>query len=156
MFFRHHTDKLLYPLLLAVILMVISYRPTYHLRPDMPPGFFISSSDSVQKRSEQNKIALAYWQAARANIQYRYTYGHSLPPDAPPEFSIDPKSFGARASDTLTRALYWQRLQQVWYLPETWTKDYGWDWSWVSDPITSAAEWMRDTWNRWFAMHGPK
>jgi len=56
MFFRHHTDKLIYPLLVVVLLMVVSYRPTYHLRREMPDSFFTSSaSDSTQKRALDKK-----------------------------------------------------------------------------------------------------
>src|SRR5437667_12735090 len=157
MFVRHQSDKLMYPLLAAVLLMIASYRPKYHLRSDMPAGFFsASASDSSPKRGLEKKIAWAYWEAAHMNVQWKYPYGHPLPPDVPAEFSIDAQALGPSASDPATRTLYWRRLQQVWYLPETWKKDYGWDWSWVSDPIASAAQGMKDSWDRWFAMHGPR
>jgi hypothetical protein len=155
MFFRHHSDKLMYPLLVLALLAIVSYRAKYRLKAEMPAGFF-STSDAPQKHSLDKKIAWAYWESAEMNIQWKYPYGHHLPNDPPPEFSIDAHGLGPSASDPATRLLYWKRLQQVWYLPETWEKDYGWDWSWIGDPLTSASEWMRDRWNSWFAIHGPK
>jgi len=157
MFFRHHTDKLIYPLLVVVLLTVVSYRPTYHLRREMPDSFFTSSaSDSTPKRALDKKIASAYWESAQRNIQWRYPHGHPLPPDAPAEFNVDVRALAGNASDPTTRALYWHRLQQVWPLPEAWNKRYEWDWSWVSDPLASSSQWMKDTWQRWFTMHGPR
>jgi hypothetical protein len=157
MFLRHHTDKLIYPLVFALVLMIASYRPKYHLRTEMPSGFFAAStSESAQKRNLEKKIAWAYWESAQMNVQWKYAYGRPLPPDAPAEFSIDAKALGPGAADPALRALYWRRLQQVWPLPETWKKDYGWDWSWVGDPLASGTQWMRDSWDRWFSMHGPR
>lgn len=157
MFFRHHTDKLIYPLAAAALLMFVSYRPEYHLNPEMPKGFFRSSDfDSPQKQAQEKKIAAAYWDSAQMNIQWKFTHGHPLPADVAAEFNIDAKKFGPGASDPATRLLYWRRLQEVWAMPEAWKKQYEWDWSWVSDPLASGAEWMRDSWNRWFSMHGPR
>ena len=157
MFFRHHGDKLMYPLLVFVLLAIVSYRPKYHLKNQMPPGFFsASTSDPPQKRSLDKRIAWAYWENAQMNIQWKYPYSHALPNDPPPEFSVDMRALGPGASDPSTRLLYWRRLQQVWFLPETWKKDYEWDWTWISDPLTSASEWMKNGWNSWFSMHGPR
>lgn len=157
MFLRHHTDKLIYPLLALALFMLISYRPKYHLQSEMPPGFFSPSDfDSPQRRAQQRKIAVAYWDAARMSIQWKFTHGHPLPADVPAEFSLEARKVGPAASDSATRLLYWRHLQEIWPLPETWKKQYEWDWTWVSDPLSSSAEWMRDTWDRWFAMHGPR
>lgn len=157
MFLRHHTDKLIYPIAAAVLIAFLCYRPTYHLSPNMPDGFFLpSDSNSPQKLAQQKKIASAYWDAAQMNIQWKFTHGHPLPAEIPAEFAIEARSLGPSASDPVVRLLYWRRLQEVWPLPQTWKKQYEWDWSWASDPLASAAEWMRDSWNRWFAMHGPR
>ena len=145
MFFRHHLDKVIYPLIALALLAIISYRPKYHLRPDMPAGFF-SPTDSTpsQKRGVEQRIAAAYWESAQMDVQWKYPYSHPLPPEPPPEFRIDAPALGPAASDPTTRELYWHRLQQVWYAPETWTKEYGWDWSWVSDPLADAGQWIRN------------
>jgi hypothetical protein len=40
MFYRHHTDKLLIPFGLVIVLFATSYRAKYHLRSEMPVSFF--------------------------------------------------------------------------------------------------------------------
>jgi hypothetical protein len=156
MFSRYHTDKLIYLIVVALVLMIASYRPKYQLRPDMPSGFLsASASDSVQKRDLEKRVAAAYWQSAQANVQWKYPHGHPLPADAPADFSIDARFLGPSASDPATRALYWRRLKEVWFLPETWKKDYGWDWSWAH-PLAAGAQWMKDSWDGWFSINGPR
>ena len=146
MFFRHSYDKLIYPLLAIVALTAVSFRPKYHLRGDMPPDFFptMAANSSPQKRSLDQKIAWAYWESAQMNIQWKYPHGQTLPPDPPPEFRVDAKALGSSADDPATRQLFWRRLQQVWYSPETWQKQYEWSLDWASDPISSGAEWLKD------------
>ncbi len=149
MFFRHHTDKLLIPVGLVIVLFVTSYRAKYHLRSEMPPAFFEQDQQS-RKPSLDQKIAWAYWESALMNVQWKYPYSHPLPLDPPAEFQVDAKALGPMASDPATRMLYWHHLQRVWYLPETWQKDYGWDFSWLGDPMTSGADWLRNAANRLF------
>jgi hypothetical protein len=146
MFFRHSFDKLIYPVIMIALLIAISYRPKYHLRSDMPPEFFppAAAASSNAKRSMDQKIAWAYWESAQMDIQWKYPHGRTLPPDPPLEFRADAKGLGAAAGDPATRQLYWHRLQQVWYTPEAWHKQYGWNFDWASDPLTSAGEWLRD------------
>ena len=142
MFFRHHTDKLIIPIILGAFFVGISYRARYHLRPDMPAAFF--TQEKSGKPTLEQKIAWAYWETAVLNVQWRYPYSHPLPIDPIPEFQIDAKALGPGASDPATRLLYWRRLQEIWYLPETWQKDYGWDFSWVRHPIDSGSEWLKE------------
>jgi hypothetical protein len=154
MFFRSHLDKLVYPVIAVVLLLIVSYRPTYHLRADMPPGFFSEvNSTPIQKRGLQQRIASAYWESAQMDVQWKYPYAHPLPPDPPPEFKIDAPALGSAASDPATRALYWQRLQQVWYSPEAWNKEYKWDWNWASDPMANAGQWLHDKADKLFTVH---
>ena len=152
MFFRHSYDKLLYPLILFVALLAISYRPKYHLRGDMPPGFFQPSTGmTAAKRSLDQKIAWAYWESAQMDIQWKYPHGETLPADPPSEFRVDARALGAEAADLATRQLYWRRLQDVWYVPETWQKQYEFDLGWLSNPLVSIGEWLRDASGRIFA-----
>ncbi len=145
MFFRSHLDKLVYPVIAVVLLLLVSYRPKYHLRTEMPPGFFSEANSAPsQKRGLEQRIASAYWESAQMDVQWKYPYSHPLPPDPPPEFKIDAPALGPAASDPATRALYWHRLQQVWYLREAWNKEYEWDWNWASDPIVNGGQWLRD------------
>jgi hypothetical protein len=171
MFRRHRSDKLLYPLLIAFILIIISYRTSYRLRPEMPAVFYSESAPyssqpridlkrsktpNLPNRELQREIAMAYWRVAQTNVQYKFSYGHPLPGDIPAEFSIAPGALGPNASDPAIRLFYWRRLQEVWFLPEIWNKNHEWDWSWVGDPISSGAQWIKDFVDRWFAMHGPR
>src|SRR5437868_15551596 len=106
MFFRHSLDKLIYPVVALVILLVISYHPAYRLRPDMPQGFFATDAPCGPKRPVEQKIACAYWDSAQMDIQWKYPHGHPLPVDAPAEFGIDAPALGPAASSPTTRALY--------------------------------------------------
>jgi hypothetical protein len=144
MFFRHSLDKLIYPLVFAVVLIAVSYQPKYHLRSDMPPEFFRGSASSGAKQEMDRKIAWAYWESAQMNLQWQYPHGRTLPPDPPVEFRVDAKALGPSAGDPSVRQMYWHRLQDVWYLPESWKKEYEWDWGWASDPLTSAGQWLRN------------
>jgi hypothetical protein len=44
-------------------------------------------------------------------------------------------------------------LPQIWYLPETWKKEYGWDLTWLGDPLASGAEWIKSETSRLFSLH---
>ncbi len=144
MFYRRHTDKLLIPFGLVIVLFATSYRAKYHLRSEMPTGFF-EQDEQTRKPSLEQKIAWAYWESAVMNVQWKYPYSHPLPPDPPAEFQVDAKALGPVASDPATRMLYWHHLQRVWYLPESWEKNYSWDFSWLGSPIASGADWLRNT-----------
>src|SRR3954468_16882293 len=106
MFFRHSADKLIYPFIIVVILVVISYRPAYHLRAEMPQEFFSADVPCGPKRPLEQKIACAYWDSAQMNVQWKYPHGHPLPIEAPPEFGIDAPALGPSASTQATRELY--------------------------------------------------
>ena len=86
------------------------------------------------------------------NVQWKYPHGHPLPIDIPPEFGIDAPALGAAASAPATRELYWHRLQQIWYSPETWKETYEWNWGWASDPLNSGAQWLKDTMGKLFTI----
>lgn len=154
MFFRRHTDKLIYPIILLVLVIFISYRPKYRLRPDMPAAFFPVAA-AIDKNGIQNRIAREYWESARRDVQWKYPHGYTLPDEPPPEFRVDGKTFGPVASDPTIRALYWRRLQQLWSYPEAWKQAYEWDWSWTSDPFTSASEWLHNHADLWLRAHAP-
>lgn len=152
MFFRHHTDKLLIPFGLVIVLFVTSYRAKYHLRSEMPAAFFDEDQKS-KKSSLDEKIAWAYWESAVMNLQWKYPYSHPLPIAPPGEFQVNAIALGPTASDPATRLLYWRHLQRVWYLPEAWQKDYEWDFSWLGDPVSSGGGWLRNTADRLFTIH---
>ena len=152
MFFRHHSERLIYPILLVVLLIFISYRPKYRLRPDMPSLFF--SGAGLNKNDIQRKIAAGYWQSALNDVQWKYPHGHPLPVDPPEEFRVADKTVAVFAADA--KSLYWHRLQEVWTSSDAWSETYQWDWSWAGDPFSSASQWLRDTADSWLKIHGPR
>src|SRR5215472_9072591 len=103
MFYRHSTDKLIYPIIGVVILLFLSYHSVYRLRNDMPQAFFPASGPCGPKRPVAQKIACAYWDSAQMNIQWKYPYGHPLPTDIPSDFAIDAPALGPAASAAATR-----------------------------------------------------
>lgn len=143
MFFRHSTDKLIYPLLAVAALFFVSYRPRYHLRKEMPVAFY-SEQSTGEKQSTEKRVAWGYWESAQMDVQFQYPHGHPLPIEPPPQFHVDAQVFGANAAAPEARKRYWQRLQQIWDTPEAWERGYEWDWSWARDPIDSGAQWLRD------------
>lgn len=152
MFFRRSTDKIFIPIIFGIVLLASSYRGRYHLKAEMPAAFLGQDSGS-KKTSSDDKIARAYWETTRMEIQWRYPYSSPLPPDPPAVFQINAPDLGPEASDLATRVLYWQHLQRLWYSPEIWQKDYGWDFSWISDPLTAGGEWLRDIADKLFGGH---
>src|SRR6266536_1550851 len=149
MFIQRHTDKLIIPFILFIALFATSYRAKYHLRPEMPSGFFEEENKS-QKPSLEQKIAWAYWESALMDVQWKYQRSHPLPMNPPAEFRVEASALGPKASDSATRELYWRHLQRVWYEPDTWQKDYGWDFGWVSDPAASGGDWLRNAMDHLF------
>ncbi|MBV9183373.1 MAG: hypothetical protein JO356_18890 [Acidobacteria bacterium] len=151
MFFPHTFDKLIYPAVVLGLLIAVSYHPRYHLRRDMPPGFYEPSPTitAAQKRLEE-RVAWAYWESALMDVQWKYPHGHPLPYDPPPEFQVNALALEPVASDPVTRQVYWRRLQHVWYDPDTWAEDYDWDWEWANQPVISTTEWFRDKVGRMF------
>jgi hypothetical protein len=147
MFFPRNRDKIIFPVVLVIALFGSSYRGKYHLRSEMPAAFF------GEDLPFEEKIANAYWKSAQMNIQWRYPYSSPLPPDPPAVFQIDAPDLEPAASDPAIRLLYWQHLQRVWYSPEIWHKDYGWDFSWISDPLASGGTWLKDIAGKLFGLN---
>src|SRR5262249_58241900 len=109
MFFRRNTDKLFIPVVVVIILVVMSYRPKYHLKADMPAAFFPAAANTVNASLDQ-KIAWAYWENAQMDIQWKYGHGRPLPSDPPAEFQVSAKALGPGASDPPTRLPYYHPL----------------------------------------------
>jgi hypothetical protein len=152
MFFPRNRDKIIFPVVLVIALFGSSYRGKYHLRSEMPAAFFGEDLPS-KNASFEEKIANAYWKSAQMNIQWRYPYSSPLPPDPPAVFQIDAPDLEPAASDPAIRLLYWQHLPRVWYSPEIWHKDYGWDFSWISDPLASGGTWLKDIAGKLFGLN---
>jgi hypothetical protein len=144
MFYRHHSDKLIFPIVALIIFLVLSYRPKSHLTSKMPEAFFPgSSSTQVRPGAGDKRVAWAYWEIALMDIQWKFTRNSTLPADPPPEFRVDVKALEPATSDPELRQLYWRRLQLVWNSPDSWKDDYQWDFGWVRDPVEGIADWAR-------------
>ena len=140
MFIRRRLDKVILPLIAIGAFCAVSYRPRFRLNPDMPKEFVDASDVSTpQKRLAQERIAKGYWQCAVYAVQWKRGFGTSLPNEPPAEFALGTQVPG---SDAQTRTRYWRRLQQVWYSPAVWKKDYQWELSWTFDWVRNAGEWL--------------
>ena len=127
------------------LLAYATLQPQYRLRADAPPEFMREAhAMPPQKRALEEKVARAYWNCAVTEIQWRYGYGHRLPQSAPAEFTISSPELGPTASDSDTRARYWNRLQEVWYMRTIWSKEYGWNFRSLSDSFEAAGRWFEE------------
>jgi len=144
LFVRQKSDKLLILVLLAGLFAFLSYRPKFQINKQVPVEFLSSSEPEPRARTAaEERMAKAYWDCVVNNIQWKYNYGSRLPQDAPPEFIVIRSDLGANAADGETRARYWRKLQQVWYLPSTWKKEYVWDASWTTRWIETLKDFTR-------------
>src|SRR5438552_11485793 len=103
MFFRHALDKAIIAVVAVIILVLISYRPQYRLRGDMPPGFYKSSAANEGARhSLEERIAWGYWESAVMDVQWKYSRVQPLPFEPPAEFHLNAQALGPTASDPAT------------------------------------------------------
>jgi hypothetical protein len=125
------------PALLLVLLSVFvffSIHPVMQLRPVPPAEFFDHGQDwSWKRRTTEDRLALAYWESAVRYVQSEYSFGAELPDSPPSEFKPEGKLLqGVTAkTDPDSRTRYWQKLRQVWVLPQVWEKSYTWSTKWV-------------------------
>ena len=141
MFIRRKFDKLLVVAVVAGLFLYASVRAEFRVRTEMPPEFVDrSNATPANDPGLEQETARAYWNCAVTEIQWKYGYGYQLPPAPPPEFTVKLKG----AADAATRGRYWHRLQQVWFLPSTWTKEYKWDFAWLRNPLAAAGDWWQE------------
>ncbi|MBV9623181.1 MAG: hypothetical protein JOZ14_04295 [Acidobacteria bacterium] len=155
MFSRHRADKLIFSLIAVGLISAVSYRPKYRLRAEMPVEFFSEAGVSKAARagvSVNETVAKAYWESAETEIQWKFPHGRVLPLRPPPEFRVQLQALGRPALEEAVRQQYWSRLRLVWNSPDTWKTEYGWNWTWIGDPLTSTSEWIRDTSERIFSL----
>jgi hypothetical protein len=138
---KESRDLLLPPFLIIFIVFVVvllsvfaylSVQPRVQLAADPPAQFLAARPDwNAKQREAQQKIARAYWDRVVTAVQWRYTYGSTLPLTPPEEFRIVSPSLPSAAADTSeSRDFYWQRLREVW--PYAWKQVYVWDTQWLS------------------------
>jgi hypothetical protein len=136
-------DKLAVLVIVVGLLVYATIQPSFRLRPTMPSDFpDDSKSWTPQKRFAEEQIAEAYWNLAVSQVQWKYGYAQRLPDEPPPEFVITRSGLAPLANDPGTRIRYWRRLQQMWYLPTTWQKQYGWSLRPMLDYIQRIGQWL--------------
>ena len=151
MLIRRKFDKVVMVAVGVGILVYASTRPKLRLRSEMPLEFVDAPrSWPAEKREPEKTVARAYWNCAVTVIQWKYGFGSRLPPAPPQEFRIMAPDQREGATDADARLRYWRKLQQIWYLPSYWRKDYGRNLRWLTDPLKSAAKWLRDYVERFF------
>jgi len=140
LFKRQKFDWLLVALITLGIFLYASYQPRFRLRLAMPADFVDEPiTQAAQNDSPEAKTAGAYWNSLANTIQWQYGYGHALPAEPPPEFTLSQAS-NRIADDAATRVRYWHRAQHAWYLPTTWQKQYEWDFNWTTDWIQTGGD----------------
>ena len=138
-------DKLMIVLAVAGVAAYGILQPRYRLREQVPKEFLQEAhSLSPQKRAQEERIARAYWKCALNQIQWRYSYGHRLPELPPPDFAVASQEFGTANTDPASRARYWRKLQEVWYMPTVWQREYSWDSRSVKDSLISTGDWLNE------------
>jgi hypothetical protein len=71
MLFSRKTVTLMFVAAVLAVVVYASFQPTLRLKRQMPAAFADESSSwSVQKRVQEEKIARAYWQCALNNVEW--------------------------------------------------------------------------------------
>lgn len=113
--------------------------PVIRLKANPPAAFFETNpSWTASQHAREDQLARLYWQVAVTQIQPKYSFGSTLPANAPDEFALAGAAPSATVAngDAAARARYWERLRTVWDQPESWERISKWD-----------PESMRVTWN---------
>lgn len=89
--------------------------------PANPPAGFIAQNPNwgPVERARQLQIGQGYWMLAVNDLQHEYPFNTPLPAIAPPQFKLATQSLNA---DTAARAMYWNKLRQLWTKPTEWQK----------------------------------
>jgi hypothetical protein len=117
----------------SLVLIYLSTRPLMRLRAEPPPEFLDTPRDwNAKRRAAEEQLARAYWSSAVRHLQPSYQFGTKLPDEPLPEFKIEDKDSPENLKDDpVARARYWQKLRQIWILPQAWEKSNGWNTDWI-------------------------
>lgn len=142
LFKRQKGDWLLVVLIAFALFLYASYQPRLRLSPQMPAEFVEEGADPSKKAVEQ-KIARVYWSCLVGDVQWRYGFGHTLPADPPLEFNLGMQGKSSVTEDQATRMRYWRQAQRIWYVRSAWQKDYEWDFTWTTNWLQNATDWVQ-------------
>ncbi len=143
MLYNRKIDRLLIVLVPAGLFIYASTRPHMQLSADMPRDFvdFQATADPKQREAEERN-AREYWNLALTVIQWKYTYGSTLPDSPPEEFRLKRQVAPESESDTSSRSRYWRRLDKVWLQPTSWVTSRSWRTDWLTAPVEDCARWI--------------
>ena len=125
----------------TILFIYLANRPVMQLRVD-PPAEFLSAVNEAapERRANEERTARAYWDWAYLHLQHKYPFAAQLPEDPPMEMEADGNDFHnvkankrEERSDPpdleaeVTKRRYWQKLRQVWAMPQAWEKSSLWD-----------------------------
>jgi hypothetical protein len=142
-FFGRHFTAITLLVLAGGLFTFESLKATFRLRPEMPREF-VDAKGALTQRSEEERIARAYWDCAMLRVQWKFARWQHLPEEPPREFVIASPNLGGPALDASSRIRYWRRLQSVWYMPSSWHKTYEWDFNWLTDWIEPTQKWLNN------------
>ena len=141
LFQRQKTDWLLVVLTLVGLFLYASYQPRLRLRTEMPIEFVDRSAHASHNAQERN-TAEAYWRCLVDDVQWRYGFGHTLPGEAPAEFSLGTQK-GSANEDPSTRMRYWRQAQHLWYARTSWKQEYEWSFAWTTGWVENGIAWVQ-------------
>lgn len=137
--------------IVAGVFVFVSIRPVMRLK-EKPPREFLTMPQEwdAKRRALEALVALAYWDCARQIVQPKYAYGTPLPTLPPPEFNIEKTDLprGSSGKSAGTRSRYWNRLRDVWVLPQSWDKTYEWSTYWVAQGLLDFQRAVIRVWER--------
>jgi hypothetical protein len=125
----------------TILFVYLATRPVMQLRVD-PPAEFLSAVKEVtpERRATEERVARAYWDWASLHLQRKYPFATQLPEDPPMEMEVEGNDFRYAKTNKreehsdptdleaeVTKRRYWQKLRQVWAMPQAWEKSSLWD-----------------------------
>jgi hypothetical protein len=125
----------------TILFVYLATRPVMQLRVDPPEEFLSAVKEAVpERRATEERVARAYWDWASLHLQRKYPFATQLPEDPPLEMEVEGNDFHyAKANKReehsdpadleaeVTKRRYWQKLRQVWAMPQAWEKSSLWD-----------------------------
>jgi hypothetical protein len=136
---RRGNSGLVIVLALAGVFFYESVHPVLRLRSNPPADFVQAAANrKASVRAQQESVARSYWSLAADFVSGKYSYGDALPVNPPADFTL------ASGEDYATRALYWQRLRDLWSEQSAWATSYEFNADWISTSLESLREYAKD------------
>jgi hypothetical protein len=125
----------------TILFVYLATRPVMQLRVDPPDEFLSAVKEAApERRATEERLARAYWDWASLHLPRKYPFATQLPEDPPIEMEVEGNDFHyvktnrreehsdpAGLEAEVTKRRYWQKLRQVWTMPQAWEKSSLWD-----------------------------